>query len=377
MDLTFRRHDTIDAELSDRWLRLAQRSGAGVFCTPQWCAAWLATIGSSAAPRIIEMCRADETIALLPLCRVRRGSCTWLELVGAGGAAGDALDIVGSSQLLANECDKLIAFVLDGEDRVDGLRLANLDRASPFALWVERSAETRALMTHTCEHQCRPCVDLPAAFDEYLATLSSNMRYHIRRRRRDAVRCGAVVRRIEHDDELPALMELFFDLHAARWRDNGGGGFGNLAKQAFLRRFCRDAFDRGWLRAFSLTVGAEAIGVLIAFHFQNRCSFYQMGWRDDRGVASPGVVLLAASIEAAIQERITVYDFLQGEERYKSRWTHRSDTQHTLWIGKSMAARAIISAARIKQSFTHALRRLSGVESTTADAPAINSGAPS
>lgn len=372
MDLTFRRHRVIDAELSERWLHLAQRCGAGVFSTPQWCSAWLATIGSSATPLIVEALRGDDTVAVLPLCRVRRGAAVWLEMIGARGAAGDALDVVGSSQLSADELSGLIEQILDGEDRFDGLRLANLNGASPLASLIQQTADASGLAAYTSQRQCRPCIDLPATFDAYLATLSSNMRYHIRRRRRDAARIGAVVRRIVHDDELAAFLDSFFDLHAARWRNNGGGGFGDSAKQSFLRRYCRDALDRGWLRAIALTVDDTTVGVLIAFQFGDRCNFYQMGWRDDSDVASPGVVMLGASIESAIEERMAVYDFLQGDEAYKSRWTHRHDTQRTILIAQSMAARVAISAARIKHSFKHALGRGGAA---AADAHSVSAGA--
>lgn len=366
MDLTIRRHRAIDAGLTERWLRLAERCGAGVFSTPQWCSAWLATIGSSVQPLIIEANRGDDTVAIMPLCVVRHAATTWLEMTGADGAAGDALDVIGSTRLTTDELDWLIGRVIngdelgEGESRFDGLRLANLSDASPFASRVERFATARGLAVHTHQLQCRPCIGLPETFDEYLATLSANMRYHVRRRRREAVRSGAVIRRIDSESELQAFLDSFFDLHAARWKSNGGGGFSDASKQVFLRRFCRDALDCGWLRALALAVDRETIGVLIAFHFGDRCNYYQMGWRGDMRVASPGVVLLAASIEAAIEDRLAVYDFLQGDEAYKSRWMHRSETQRTLWIGKSMAARAVISAARIMRSFKHAFARLSG-----------------
>jgi CelD/BcsL family acetyltransferase involved in cellulose biosynthesis len=122
------------------------------------------------------------------------------------------------------------------------------------------------------------------------------------------------------------------------------------------------ASERDWLRCYLLEAGNQPQAALLAFHWRHTASFYQMGWNPDGGVQSPGVVLLAHSIEQAIREGLTTYDFLRGEEAYKWKWTTRFVEQTTLVVGRRMPARAVILAERFKNSVKHAIQHAFGPE---------------
>jgi CelD/BcsL family acetyltransferase involved in cellulose biosynthesis len=126
----------------------------------------------------------------------------------------------------------------------------------------------------------------------------------------------------------------------------------------FLRSFCHTAAACGWLRCYCLRADDRIEGVLIAFHWRDTASFYQIGWDPEQSNTSPGVLLLAASIEQAIEERLHVYDFLQGDEDYKKRWTDQATEQITVLIGCRGRARIAVAAERMKQAVKVSAARL-------------------
>ena len=79
---------------------------------------------------------------------------------------------------------------------------------------------------------------------------------------------------------------------------------------------------RGWLRLFVLRLNGEPAASLYAFRYNHVFYFYQSGFDPAYGKYSVGLVTMALSIKAAIEEGAEEYDFLRGDERYKFQWTN-------------------------------------------------------
>jgi CelD/BcsL family acetyltransferase involved in cellulose biosynthesis len=252
----------------------------------------------------------------------------------------------------------VLAFIDAGALDCGGLVVGELDPQSPtLARLMAWAHDHRYLWLHR-EHRTVPYVDLPESFDTYLGSLSSNMRYHVRRRRREMG--DAQIRIIRRGRDVDFALEAFFDLHRRRWeRDGLPGNFREPSMQAFLCQFCHAAAQRGWLRIYELSAGGRTQCVMIAFHRKGIAYYYQMGWDPDATVRSPGVVVMAESIEQAIREGLRRYDFLRGDEAYKQRWTSTSVEQMTFVVARCPSARVMLAAEgfknRIKSAVTHYL----------------------
>ncbi len=55
--------------------------------------------------------------------------------------------------------------------------------------------------------------------------------------------------------------------------------------------------------------------------YQGKYYYYQSGLSPDWNKVSPGMLLFRYSIEKAISEGVEEFDFLQGKEEFKFRWT--------------------------------------------------------
>jgi CelD/BcsL family acetyltransferase involved in cellulose biosynthesis len=363
--LGLRRYDSLeDPGLISAWSRLSETvPGASVFTTHAWCRCWLETVARDATPEVL-VARDDrgEAVGLAGLCIARHNGVRWLRFMGRERVSGDHLDLLVRPEHHAACLRAMLAQIETRADEFDGLLLGELAPTSPTLAGLIHWAEARGFAWIERERRRLPFIDLPSSFDGFLAGLSSNMRYHVRRRRRGLDRLGNA--RVELVRDGPAVDDVlsdFFVLHERRWqRDGLPGNFGDPAMQAFLRRYCRSAAEQGLLRLSSLTVDGRREGVLIALHYQGRASYYQMGWNPECPVDSPGVVILSQSIEQAIAEGLTRYDFLRGEEVYKLRWTNWAAEQTTAIVGWNMAARAAMAAEKLKNGVKTAVTRCLG-----------------
>jgi len=97
----------------------------------------------------------------------------------------------------------------------------------------------------------------------------------------------------------------------------------------------------------------------MVFHFQQSVLYYQAGWAPESPLAqhSPAVVLMAHSIRDAIAEGRRYYEFLRGDEAYKSRWTKTYRKTATVLLSGGMMAKQYLLLAGIKDNLKHLLGR--------------------
>ncbi len=360
MDLTvFEHHDLNDAALRAEWELLSAISPrASLFSTYPWCKCWADTVGRTADPVVLTVQDATgRVVGLFPGCVDRTRSSHWFEQMGREQVCGDHLDLL-STEAIHLDCIKALTRYFDSEQMYDGLVIGELAPDSPTLQSLTNWATDHGFPHHCREHRIVPYTDLPNTFEDYQAGLSSNMRYHIRRRKRDLAKMsGAAVHMASTANDVDWALSSLFRLHELRWqRDGQDGIFQNPEKQDFLRRFCSFGCDRGWARAYVLELAGAIEAVLLAFHWQGTASFYQMGWNPDCAVASPGVVVMAASIEQAIKEGAQRYDFLRGDELYKARWASKHVRQSTLVVACSRKARIGLAAERLKDRIKAAVQ---------------------
>ena len=84
-----------------------------------------------------------------------------------------------------------------------------------------------------------------------------------------------------------------------------------------MREVAAAALARGMLRLDVLEAGGAPRAITLGFQSPRTYYLYNMAYdRRPRGL-SPGIVLLAALIERAIEDRCERFDFVRGLERYK------------------------------------------------------------
>jgi CelD/BcsL family acetyltransferase involved in cellulose biosynthesis len=157
-------------------------------------------------------------------------------------------------------------------------------------------------------------------FEGYLGTLGKKNRHEIRRKLRRAEALGEV--RLTDSTDPLADLDVFIDLHQRKWGDAGlfpptpGGD----ASRRFVRRLFEEHGPDGSIRLAFLTIGGRRIAAGIHFRTSDGYLYYNAGVDPDARDLSPGVVMIAAYIQRAIDEGCRRLDFLRGNEPYKYEW---------------------------------------------------------
>lgn len=217
-----------------------------------------------------------------------------------------------------------------------------------------------------------PYVDLTGLAsdqDAYLATLSANTRYQIRRSNRCLSRLGPLV--VRHATTLPealAWLEAMAHMHQAVWTARGEpGAFGNPEFLRFHRALLARALPRGEVELLRISAGSHVMGYLYNFHLGNRVLSYQSGF--DYGLtralagphAKPGLSGHHAAILRAQAAGAASYDFLAGPSRFKRSLARRENRLFWLDVAPRTSAQGLaLGLHRVWQTrlVSGSLRRL-------------------
>jgi len=156
-----------------------------------------------------------------------------------------------------------------------------------------------------------PVIHLPSSPEEYLASLSQKHRHEIRRKIRKIETKGKVS---FYCTESHRKLGDFLKLHKSSQEK---AKFMNPSRERFFYDMAKLFSEEGWLKLFFLTLGREEIASLLCFHFQKTLYLYNSGYDLEHSPLSPGIVILAYTIQDAIQKGIKGFNLLRGSEKYK------------------------------------------------------------
>jgi CelD/BcsL family acetyltransferase involved in cellulose biosynthesis len=167
-----------------------------------------------------------------------------------------------------------------------------------------------------------PILTLPerADFDGYLDSLAKKTRHEIRRKLRRAQSRGEV--RFEESTDPLRDLDWFIQLHQRRWGDAGlfPSNPGGDASRVFIRRLFETFGPHGMVRLSFMSIDGRRVAAGIHLDDGRTIYFYNAGVDPDAKDLSPGVVLIAHYVEAAIALGRQRLDFLRGDESYKYDW---------------------------------------------------------
>jgi CelD/BcsL family acetyltransferase involved in cellulose biosynthesis len=179
-------------------------------------------------------------------------------------------------------------------------------------------------------------LDLPGSFEAYLATLGKSLRYDVRKLTKSLFTDGRAEMRSVGLDRLSEGFEIFLEQHRARWRQRKLPGAFVGRSLRFHREWVHTAAKKGWLRLKVLRVDGQPVGAIYAMQWNKTLFYYQAGFDPVHKAISPGTLLVADSIRTGIEEGMTHFDFMRGDEPYKRRWK----PQHEFHNFRLMRARS-------------------------------------
>lgn len=214
----------------------------------------------------------------------------------------------------------------------DAIRLSKMVLDSKTALSISSACAKRGIPCHVLQKSSASFIRLPKTWEEYLASLTSAMRYEIRSDRRKLLKYGEVqFRGTNAPEEINTDFDEMARLHRIHWLTKGQPGvFENQCFSLFHKTMLPLLLKNGALQLCFLSLSGKNIGVGYHFLYNNKFIFYQTGFdRETAPNVSVGLVTISYCIEQAIRMQCTEYDFLGGGQVYKTRLAHQAR-----WVGE-------------------------------------------
>lgn len=292
------------------------------FMDAGWQLAWLESHARNLQPWVWTARDAQGRLrALWPLARRWRRGLRCLHWL-AEDSGGDELDI-----LLHPAADLATARALYQAAMRrrgwDWMRLQSIQPTGILAQIFNSSAPTATVRTGLE----LPFLPLPSSLDALLAARSPNFRSEVRRRRRrmehalPGLTCHCAEGAPAVAREMPTLMRLHRD---RREQKQDAGIFARAEVREFHQRLLPALAARTQPRLYWLEAQGRPLAALYGFARADRFLYFQSGFDPSAAGFSPGTVLLSHVLEDCMRRQEREFDFLRGDEAYKSRWTRQS-----------------------------------------------------
>jgi CelD/BcsL family acetyltransferase involved in cellulose biosynthesis len=354
--------------IANAWTQLQGLStDASVFSTWQWNHAAARHFWRPDALHVTLVEDNGDPVAILPLARRRIAGMKGLAFLGSGpfdyGRA-DYQDALIENGWEVEACG-VFADGLQAAGEWDVLMLQDLPESSRLLRYFPEMAHSHGWTVCQQPDNDVYVIELPATWDEYAATLSTNVRSNLGRKQRKLEReHEGRFERVASPDQLDNALERLFDLHNHRWHEKHGSTevdtiFSREACREFHREVARNLLWGGMLDLTLLHAEGEVIGARYSFEYHGSKSFYASGYRTDEewGKFSLGAMMDLQSVQTSIEAGFKYEDLLRNEGEYKSRYAPmRFDNQRVLVFRTRKAERQY----RAYQSLKMMAKRLLG-----------------
>jgi CelD/BcsL family acetyltransferase involved in cellulose biosynthesis len=301
------------AQLEEQWLALLEQCpNVTPFHLPKWLLTWWDYFGNGQL-RVLTFWDRHVLRAVIPMFRHIWEGRRQLTLIGTG--ITDYLE-PPIEPLYRNEVVQCLKNCLDAYPDWDVCDWQDLDASTALTgLGEDRRFRVRP-------YEAVPCTQISLAedFDAYWEQLGPDLRRNVRRYRAKAEREGTLDFQVS-DRASPETLGAFIRLHAKRWEQRGEPGvLAANGSDGFLEEIaCRFA-SMGMLRLFTLRFKNEIAAAIISFPFRQQAFSYLSAFDPQYERLGFGNAVLYESLRYCCREGFRAWDFLRGDESYKSHW---------------------------------------------------------
>jgi CelD/BcsL family acetyltransferase involved in cellulose biosynthesis len=229
--------------------------------------------------------------------------------------------LVTNYQEATKAINPLIESIMEDLTDADSFRLGDVPEDSYTAKLLENinlnGVGTNRSIINTC-----PYVTLPNNHEIYLQTLGPHMRKSLKRCERQALK-DYKVEFVKYDKigTVKEAMKIFFELHQKRQTQTGETGlFAESTNRSFHLDVANAFAEKGWLALFFLTFNDEPVSGIYCYEYNKKLYFYLSGFNPEYATYRPGHLAIKNLIKYGIEKGLKEFDFLRGNETYKSLW---------------------------------------------------------
>ncbi|MEE8421057.1 MAG: GNAT family N-acetyltransferase [Dehalococcoidales bacterium] len=297
--------------LTSYWADSSHRLKWGfVFVLPPWLEVWWRAFQSGSRLYLSAVRQEAEIIGIAPL-HVRERKAAF---IGSADVC-DYLDFIivpGQEKAFFNALlDDLVA------QDVKQLNLDSLRPDSATLVYLVEIARRRGYLVETVQEDVSLAMELPATWEDYLASLAKKQRHEVRRKLRRLHEAGnADYRCLQvEQSETEGLTDMFLRLFSQSRQDKAN--FMTARMEKFFRSLALAMAEIGILRYGILELDALPVAMIMAFDYNETKYLYNSAFMPHYDSLSIGLLSKVLSIRESINAGLKHWDFLKGAEDYK------------------------------------------------------------
>jgi CelD/BcsL family acetyltransferase involved in cellulose biosynthesis len=329
---------------------LRQASSDKVFLSWEWLYAWAECfLKGDRALYILAVYSEQALIGIAPWCirKVRYAGfpIRRLEFLGAPETGSDYLDVFAEKGREKEVARSIYRFLFnEASSQWDCFGLLDVPSDSLFLLhFMEQMQEDGKYVKAEAGAFC-PFLTLPKTREDFLTRLSPNRRQQYSRHLRLLEREGEVRHDSFRREEVGPALKEFKEIYQQRWEN--ADELLLFVEKVLLHSHGEDKFQLDLL-----SVNGKTVAGLLHLRCGERLLMYLMAVdRSFNKGISIGNILVGLSIEKAITEGFSEYNFLKGYEEYKFHWADQGDRSLNLFFYQRRVPLMIWLAVRFLKS---------------------------
>jgi CelD/BcsL family acetyltransferase involved in cellulose biosynthesis len=359
-------------ELRDEWTRLFHQSGCtNAFLSFPWMWQWRVHLGSRHELFVVAVRNhIGQLVAVAPWyvrkqagpLRIRRLGFLGDYLVGS-----DYLDVIVHPNYAPGSVRCIARILLAHKQEWDYIDLADTTADSNVSTILSATLDGDALRSKKEASSVCPFVVLPTTPEEYQARLGPKIRKHLNYYLRSLEKLGAVeFLTVTRGSEIENAFDELLRLHRSRFKvRERKSAFVDERVVPFHRAAIRDLSEAGHACIHVLKVNGHSVAAVYLLSTAGQTFFYQSGMEPEYARYSVGSLLIRHAIQVAIGEKKSIFDFLRGDEAYKSQWINDTRRMQRLQffdrrVGSRVTCAAYSARATLRRVKTAAIKAMSG-----------------
>ncbi len=317
----------LDASLENLLSRQSERL---TFLHPSWLRTWLAEFGANCEPLVLT-CGDGSLAGFAPLMRADDR----LTFIGDASIC-DFMDVIVDPANADAAYDDLWSQLCDQD--WNEIELWGLMESSPTRERIKSYAARSGCTVQEVPEAVAPRLELPATWDDYLASLGKKDRHELRRKIRRLYDSGGSVDFdvLSSQADVVAAMDDFLALHTQSRQDKTD--FMTPEMESFFRRMASALAAEGLIRLFMLRVNEKPAATVLCFDAGSHLYMYNSGYDPEFSGLSVGLVSKALVLKWAIENGMRGLDFLRGDEPYKYDLGARDQQIYTLRLSREVGS---------------------------------------
>ncbi len=282
-----------------------------VFVSPIWLEVWWNVFGDD-SELYLNSIREDENLTGIAPLMVKDGAAS---IIGSVDVC-DYLDFIvvpGRSQVFFNT-------LLD-DLKQKGISQLKLESLRPDSNILSDFADIA--LNRGCEVTITPSdvtveMELPATWDEYLMMLNTKQRHEVRRKLRRLEEAGRFEYSSVSDNEsVTEALDTFLRMFTESREDKAD--FLTEKRESFFRSMTEAMSNAGIIKLGTLEIEGVPAAMIMYFDYNDSIYLYNSGFEKEYISLSAGLLSKVLCIKESIESGKKVFDFLKGDEVYKSR----------------------------------------------------------